>query len=282
MPEHLLRSARFIRPFKGVYLIAGVELTRLRLMQAAKLVLPADAAASHQTGLEVWGAPADRSGPLHFSTNATAQCHRAGIVLHRRTGRLHPTVHNGLTTLQPERCLVDAATTLSFIPHIIAADRLVYRARTTPERLIAYANSVHLDGAIRARLRARYVCERVESPRETRVRLMLVFARLPQPDTNLWLGNSTTRIARSDMIYLEFRVVVEYDGRWHDDDPNQEAYDELRRIALERAGWTVIVIKSAHLKNPREVVDRVHRALVDNGYRGPSPVFNTIWTSWFE
>lgn len=111
---------------------------------------------------------------------------------------------------------------------------------------------------------------------------MLVFARLPRPEANLWIGSATERIGRSDLVYLEFRVVVEYDGHWHDDEPNQDAYDELRRIALERAGWTVIVVKSAHLLDPREVIDRVHRALVENGYRGRAPVFNATWSRWFE
>ena len=191
-------------------------------------------------------------------------------------------VRDGIPTLQPDRCFVDAATTVAFVACIIAADRLVHLGHTTPDQLLRYAESVHLDGVARARLRARYVCERVESPRETIVRLMLVFARLPQPETNRWLGSASRRIARSDMVYLEFRVVVEYDGRWHDDDPNQEAYDELRRVALERAGWTVIVVKSAHLRNPREVVARVYRALVENGYRGPAPVFSASWSAWFE
>lgn len=282
VPEHLLRSSRFVQPFRGAYLHAEVELTRRRFMQAAMLVLPPDAAASHQTGLEVWGARTGTSGPLHFSTNTTSQSRRDGIVLHRRTGSLHPVIHNGVRTLQPDRCFADSATTLPFVPSIIAADRLVYLERTTPATLAAYANSVHVDGVVRARLRAQYVCERVESPRETTSRLMLVFARLPRPETNIWVGSATERIARCDLVYRKFRLVVEYDGRWHDDEPDQDAYDELRRIALERAGWTVVVIKAAHMKNPREVVERVYRKLTENGYRGPAPVFNASWSRWFE
>jgi hypothetical protein len=35
------------------------------------------------------------------------------------------------------------------------------------------------------------------------------------------------------------------------------------------------------MRNPHEVVRRVHRALVEGGYRGPAPVFSDVWNRWF-
>ena len=44
----------------------------------------------------------------------------------------------------------------------------------------------------------------------------------------------------------------------------------------------VIVVTSADMKDKREVVNRVHAALVLRGYAGPAPAFNIMWTRWFE
>lgn len=283
VPPHLLRSARFVQPYRGVYVCSDVPLTRTIRIRAAMMLLPPDAAASHHTGLELWGALDDAAdeAPLHFSTNTSTQCRRDGIVLHRRRGTLHPRDVEGIRVLGPDRCFVDSATTIGYVRGIVAGDRLTYLGHTDPERIRRYADSVHIDGVQRARLRASRVRAGVESPRESRVRLLLVFARLPEPEPNVWIGSGRERLARGDLVYRAYRVVVEYDGRWHDD-PGQQAYDELRRVALERAGWTVVVIKAAHLADPREIVDRVHRALVANDYRGPAPVLNAMWAKAFD
>lgn len=282
VPPHLLRSSRFVQPFRGVYVSAELTLTRPMLLHAALMVLPADASVSHHTGLELWGADVGPPWPLHFSTNTTAQSRRKGIVLHRRRGTLHPTERHGIRVLGPDRCFIDAATTLPYVRAIVAGDQLIHLGCTNTDTLRDYADSVHLDGVRRARLRTRLVRADVESPRETVIRLMLVFARLPCPEPNVWIGTADERLARGDLVYLSYRIVIEYDGRWHDDTPSQDAYDELRRVALERAGWTVIVIKAAHLRQPREVVERVHRALVERGFTGRPPVFNAMWRSCFE
>jgi very-short-patch-repair endonuclease len=48
---------------------------------------------------------------------------------------------------------------------------------------------------------------------------------------------------RLDLAYPHLRIAVEYDGEeWHDD-PDQQEADRVRRAALARAGWGVIVVR---------------------------------------
>ena len=87
--------------------------------------------------------------------------------------------------------------------------------------------------------------------------------------------------SRGDLVYRRFRVIVEYDGWHHERDARQRQKDHLRRERLEAAGWTVIVITAADMKDPLGIVRRVHNALVARGYCGPAPVMGTTWHRWF-
>jgi hypothetical protein len=107
-----------------------------------------------------------------------------------------------------------------------------------------------------------------DSPRETRVRLLLVRAGLPEPAVNLVVsrpGAPKTRFG--DLVYSEWRVIVEYDGQHHRSDPARYAVDVLRLEELAHDRWTVVRVLAEHLADPRSVVLRVEAALRSAGWR---------------
>ncbi len=111
---------------------------------------------------------------------------------------------------------------------------------------------------------------------------MLRFARLPEAELNaVVLDAAGGFLARGDLVYRAWKVVVEYDGFHHERDPRTRQHDLRRRELLEAAGWTVIVITAADLARPASVPARVHAALVLHGYTGPAPVQSILWTHWF-
>jgi hypothetical protein len=250
-------------------------------VEAALLALPRDAAASHTTALRLLGVEIGTEWPLHFSTNTTAQCFDKRLVLHRRKGQLHPTNVEGLPVLGPDRSFVDAATLLRWRDLVIVGDRLVHLGLTTVAGLQHYAHARHLDGVVRARRAAKYVRARVESPQETAVRLLLLFARLPEPETNVDICDDHGRfLARGDLVYAAYKVLVEYDGWHHERDARQRQRDHERREQLEAAGWRVIVVTAKDFETPRLIPIRVHAALRDRGYAGPRPVMSAMWPRW--
>lgn len=282
-PEQVLLGRRFRRLFRGVWICADVELTLNVRLRAARLVLPADAVVSHTTALALLGVNSAPDSPLHFSTNTNLRCRHDGIVLHRRQGQLHPNVVDGVPVVGPDRALVDSATLLGHRDLVRAGDTLIRLGHTTPERLRQYADNRHLDGVLRARRAARDVRAGVDAVTETDTRLLLRFARLPEPEVNGWIVNGAgIAIARGDLVYRAYRVIVEYDGWHHERDARQRQKDHLRRERLEAAGWTVIVITVEDMKNPMGIVRRVHAALVASGYAGPTPVMSTTWHRWFD
>lgn len=282
LTRQVLRGRRFRRLYRDVYVDARLDLTPALWIAAARLVLPSDAVASHTTALHLHGVRVGRSWPMHFSTNFPAQMFQRGIVLHRRQGWLTPFLVSGVPTVGPDRALVDSACHLGFVELVTAADWLIHAGCTSYDQLFTYAHGRHLHGVQRTRRALPYVRENVESPKETVLRLMIVFARLPEPVANLQILDRSGRfIARGDLVYETFKVLVEYDGVHHERDPAQRQRDRERREQLEAAGWRVIVVTSQDLKDPRSIPWRVFKALKARGYAGPPPRLNTMWSHWF-
>lgn len=282
LDDDALRGRRFRRLFRGVYVLAG-DVEYVTWLQAALLVLPGDAVISHTTALRLYGMRIGDAWPLHLSTRASTHTRLKGIVMHRRRGHMTTHTVHGLPVTSPERTLIDIATKVSFVERVQAIEWMINSRLTDFDTVLARAEAWHLDGVQRTRRTLTWVRDGVESPMESLVRLMIVFARLPEPLCNQNIRDSSGRfLARGDLVYGQYKIVAEYDGWHHERDGRQRQHDLVRREALEAAGWKVIVITSQDLKDKRAVVNRVHAALVARGYTGQPPRFNATWNSWFH
>jgi hypothetical protein len=114
-------------------------------------------------------------------------------------------------------------------------------------------------GVAKVRRAVELVDPRAESPPESRLRVALVLAGLqpvPQFDVHAdgdWLG-------RVDLAFPQEKVAVEYEGAYHFED-DQIVRDDARYTALRAAGWTVIRVSAADLRDLGAVVARVRAAL---------------------
>lgn len=278
----VLRGPRFRRLFRGVYVRHDLKLTKYVWLRAAQLVLPTDAVISHLTALAVYGLDIGPGWPLHFSTSASTHTRQQGIVVHRRQGHFHPRLVSGFPVTGPERTVIDIATTVSLVQLVQAADWLVHTGQTTAQVLTDRAAEWHINGVQRVRRAVRLVRAGAESPMETLLRLMIVFARLPEPVCNAVIRDAAGRfLARGDLVYEEQRVLVEYDGWQHERDALQRQHDRQRRETLEADNWRVIVVTSEDLRDKREVIRRIHAALKARGYEGRAPLFNASWDKLF-
>lgn len=278
----VLEGPRFRRLFRGVYLRAGIEPTFRTWLDAARLVLPSDAVVSHSSAMRLRGLEPARAAPLEFSTNTSHVTEHPDLVLHRRGGRLHPEVIHGIPVTGPDRTFVDCSHRRPLLEVVQLGDLLVATGQTNLDRLFAYAGARHLHGVQRARRLLRHVREGVESPRETIVRLLIVWSGLPEPDCNVDIADVEGRfVARGDLVLHRWRIVVEYDGWYHERNARQRQRDVLRRERIEALGWCVIVITARDLRNPESVAWRVHSALVRAGYTGRAPRTSMMWKRWF-
>jgi hypothetical protein len=98
-----------------------------------------------------------------------------------------------------------------------------------------------------------------QSPKETWLRLLLLRAGFPQPQTQIAVRNEWGWAeAYLDMGWEDIKVAVEYDGDQHRSSRYQYVKDIRRLEMLERMGWIVVrVIAEDH---PDDVIRRVHTA----------------------
>ncbi|CAN5120359.1 hypothetical protein BH09ACT1_BH09ACT1_17240 [soil metagenome] len=96
-------------------------------------------------------------------------------------------------------------------------------------------------------------------------------AGLPEPLVGHSIRNSLGDfVANPDLAYVEQRIAIEYEGEVHRTDPRVYAADILRREAIEKAGWQIILVISEHLmRTPALLLARIAQALADRAELPP-------------
>lgn len=265
------------RLFPGVHLSSTCSLTLPLLVDGARKLLPPDALAAGVTALRLADVPVGPIRLLRFVTTHPHQIRRPDLLVTRTTD-LPPA---DTCSVAVPHAFVTSATAVDLVELVAAGDRLVRFGRTTPAALLRAAQDFRGRGALVARRAAALVRERVDSPRETELRLCLVLAGLPEPEANVSLGTPLEPLARVDLLLRPYRLVLEYEGDHHRRDPWQWNRDIARQEALEAELWTVLRVTAEAMTRPRVLLGRVLRSLRAGGYAGPDPALSGEWAQLF-
>ncbi len=268
-----LGGPRFQRLFQGVYLPAGEAVSVLQRARAALMIAPDGSYASHHTAAALWGAVPPPNAETHVcvpGTGATRSI-RKGIVAHRADPRFAVVRHRGLLVAGPAAVFAQmAAVAPDLVELVVLGDSLVRTGRTTPEELVEITRTWDGNGARRARRAASLVRKGVDSPMETRLRMLIVLAGFPEPVVNVIIRHDDGEWKiRLDLCYPHLKLIIEYDGWHHRLEQKQWTSDLRRREWLESRGWRIIVINSdAYYGEPLQTLHRIRTAMVDRGQAG--------------
>jgi very-short-patch-repair endonuclease len=262
---------------------AGVGTLRI---QAATVMsrLPQAHHVSHHTAVRLWGGVAPDSADVHVSMATRGErCRRSGVTAHLAGAGVRVTTRYGLAISTPVQAFLDLASVgVSLVDLVIAGDSVVKATKLNPATLVEAADEWQGRHAKQARRAARLVRQGVDSPMETRLRLLLVLAGLPEPDVNFILrAPDGSWHRRFDLCYPGARLIIEYDGRQHAFDHEQWSNDIARREELDGLRWRLVVIESDGIySDPLRTLQRVRDALAERGVRVPR-VFRAEWTRHF-
>lgn len=185
---------------------------------------------------------------------------RPGLAVHRDLlADDEVTAVDGVTVTTPLRTAWDLARWLPTVEAVVAVDALARVGGFEPRALLRIQQRYP-----RARWRRRVpgVIDlsdpRAESPMETRSRLVLVLRGLPPPELQYEVYDSDGQfVARLDMAYPRLRLAVEYDGRGHLKQWQQEV-DAHRANRLDDCDWSVLRFTSTDVYGyPDEMFARV-------------------------
>lgn len=101
---------------------------------------------------------------------------------------------------------------------------------------------------------------RAMSPPESRVRVACHLAGLPHPVPQFEVVEDGVFLGQVDLAWPEAKLIVEYEGAYHFDEL-QIRKDDRRYARLVAAGWQVIRLSSADLRDLDAVVARISGVL---------------------
>ncbi|HRO31426.1 MULTISPECIES: hypothetical protein [Micrococcaceae] len=193
---------------------------------------------SHTTAARLWGIwlppHLDHDWPVHVTgrKGTAGGRRRPGVAGHKAT--LHPddvTVAGPFRLTTPERTWLDLATLIRDPDELVeAGDALLQRADgpSRPPGVLGsnpLSSFTALDAAMTRRRRTKGITaarearallrEGVDSPLETKTRMIILGAGLPEPVVNEWVWLSPTLRRRPDLHYVQWKIAIQYDGAGH-------------------------------------------------------------------
>jgi very-short-patch-repair endonuclease len=263
----LVRKSEFCQVIRSVWVRRDAidDDTRIR---SALTLHPDDAVASHFSAARLLDLPVPEHHLEHVTVFRPKDRHwRPEVKPHVTKRPRRVVLVRGIRTTDPITTFIQLAGSLSLVDLVVLGDAIVKKYKVAPRRLVSACGKSGDYYAKRALQAALFVRRGVDSPMETRLRMLLVLAGLPEPKVNVReMNEDGTWKRRYDLCYPEFRLIVEYDGRQHATDVPQWETDLDRREELEDDGYRILVVTAKGIFiEPERTIERVRRQLIARG-----------------
>ena len=260
LSRHQLRT-RYRAVFPNVYLSNDAEISLERRISAAWLW-------SGETATIVGAAAAALHGSKWIPDDVPIELNYANTrpphgVLTRRDALLEgeTQVMDGRAVTTPERTAFDIGRRGAVRSAVVRLDALARATGFKVDDVLRVAKChPHSPGLRRLETALELVDPGSQSPRESYLRLLLIDAGLPRPQTQIpVVGVNGIPFAYLDLGWEEYLVAVEYDGDHHRTDRRQYVKDIRRQETLEQMGW--IIVRVVAEDHPAAILRRVRAAL---------------------
>ncbi|MFC7430831.1 MULTISPECIES: endonuclease domain-containing protein [unclassified Agrococcus] len=275
-----LRGSSLVMPTRGARVGAARAAIDPRgaLLEALRPLARDDQFFSHTTAARLHGMPLPGrllDDPVHLaSPSLTNRVRRRGVVGHRVKASVVEVDGYRVESI-PDAFVHLGASILSVDELVEVGDWIVHRdraVRLTPADLLAHAREFRGARGMRSVLAAiPQLRAGADSPGETRTRLLLRRAGLPEPVLQHRVRDGRARlVATLDMAYPDLHVGIEYEGAHHHLDAGQFAYDIRRYAALDAHGWRIVRVTHADIRDRgARVIPLVRAARRDSGHSMP-------------
>jgi len=259
------RRATLRTPTRGVRIDATAT-SWLDLLQAVALTLPAGAVFSHTTAARILGLPTPPA--THSAVHVTVPKNitrgsRKAVTWHQREVSDCTEIVKGLPVTNPFRTWVDLGACID-MPNLVAVTDVMVRRGLLQITDLVVPRGVR--GAQNLRQVAPLTDPRSRSVRETLLRVELHLKGLPAPEINRDIVEDGVWLGTGDLVWPEYRLVIEYDGIHHDQ-ARQRHQDAQTRNAYAEHGWVCMVLTSAQFSHMHDTVEQIMRLLAQRGWR---------------
>jgi hypothetical protein len=260
-----LQSGLFRKVLHNVYADPRLAFDHRLLCRAAALVMPADAALAGRSAASWFGADfAGVTDPVTVVVPATSSWRGPrGVRVHRTdlsAGDVE-VVEDDVRLTTPIRTAWDVATLERLSDAVATLDGMLRSEAIGQTALSSLMASAPGRWRGQRAQRALTLADgRAESPPESWVRVACRLADLPDPVPQFVVIEGGAFLGKVDLAWPEVKLIVEYEGPHHFD-VDRAAMDDARYAALRAAGWRVIRLANADVRDLDAVVARIRAAL---------------------
>jgi very-short-patch-repair endonuclease len=238
------------------------------LLSAWQHSLPAEAVFTGATAAWLFGLDLPPGDPIDIVVPPDSGIRsRVGLSVRRcELPRAEVVSIRGLRATTLPRTLAAICSQWPAVDALVAIDMGISAGLTDAAALVRYAQAEKgRHGAGRLRSLAQLAAP-AESPMETRLRWLLIHARLPRPEVQTNLHDSKGRfIGRADLYYPAVRLILEYDGGNHRE---RLIEDDRRQNLLINAGFRLLRFTAADIHNRPDVVEAQVRVALNGSSLG--------------
>jgi len=240
------------------------DATLIDRLRALRRLLPSYACIAANTAADLHGFGVVPSDAVHIVVPAGMPFPDIkGVATHQAVVPFEPVELFDLPCVPAVRCAIDLARTTRRSDALAMLDAALRSNATTAEELgLEVARHARLRGIRQARELIALADPRAECRQESHLRLVLLDAKLPAPEPQLWIpddwGDPRFRL---DLGWRERRVGAEYDGASHLD-RDRMRNDRERHNWLETHGWRMRYFTDRDLyRRPALIVATMRAAL---------------------
>ncbi|NJC63487.1 hypothetical protein HC028_03025 [Planosporangium flavigriseum] len=262
-----LRSKAWQQVLRGIYADATITPTHgLRCLAVTRFILPPGGAIAGRSAAYLYGVPlVGADEPVDVLVPYGVDVRPAGVRAHHT-----PVDSSDLRILRdipvttPTRTCFDLAQwAAGLVEAVVMIDALASRRVVSVPELETYARERAGQRGWRRLLDAALLADAgAASPPESRLRVRLVRAGLPRPQTQVVITRGGRFVARSDLGWPEYQVAVEYDGVWHAESSTQIHADRRRLNDIVATGWVVLHVTAKRLRDDFDGFVRELRAVL--------------------
>ncbi|MFZ2964045.1 MAG: hypothetical protein WA006_05100 [Rhodoglobus sp.] len=269
VPRSRLRASDLQAPFNGARSttpITGV----VGLCRAYLPVAPARFAFSHVIAARLYGIalPSRLEGERALDVSVplgSTPPRRRGVTAHRAT-ELDIREFEGLPLLAPCVVWLQLARSLDVDELVVAGDSLVRRKGRLTDLATLHAAvdaAANARGVRRSRAALADIRPGTDSAQESRLRLEIVRAGLPEPVIGHTVFHEGAFVGTPDLAYRPQRIAIEYQGSTHWRDEAAVAADIARREMFIRAGWRVLEVTASRLRSSGRIAGELAALLAE-------------------
>lgn len=285
LTQRRLRAGDLWTPTRGVR-IPELPRTLVERARAFAVAAPGDFAFSHITAAQLLGLPlpyaAEEDTRIHIVTRtADNRIRRPEVVGHRGLESREIVLVHDLPVVAPADTWVDlgeyigVGRPIGLDDVIIAGDAAANLTGSVALLREAIEKRVRPRGKVTLTFALQWVRLRSWSAMETRSRLMVVRAGLPEPVHNADLyGPSGDWLGCGDLVWEEQRVVGEYQGVEFHSRPNDVRAGRDRQSGIENGDWAFVEIVAAAVFDSQLRAAKLRELA---GHLGHNPHLLRVW-----